>query len=193
MGIVVGYIFEGPRTCTARKQLYALKKAGVDRDSIWKDVSPSREERDEMIYRGLRSGDVVVIAMASIIGSGGNTRDRLQVVKRLGEMGVRIQIADGPPILYDDAEKIADFMAEAGSGARRLSGRLLGKKARGRPIKIPITDEQKKVICPLWWDREVQAAKVRRIASELVGHDVERHHLQHWCGPLRQKPKDKAK
>lgn len=188
MAIVVGYIFVGPRTVTARKQKNALVKVGVDRDRIWIDEAPSRLERDEMLERGLRQGDTVIVAMASAIGSGGNTRDRAKVLKRLGELDVKLQVGEGPPILYDTPEKIDNYMKMAAAESRALNGRALGKKSTGRPIVYTVTDEQKQAICALWYNRNIDIAAVLSMASDMIGKPVKRHHLKHWCGTSRTRP-----
>lgn len=192
MGIVGAYLFVGPRTMSEREQWAAVIAAGADESRIWIDKAPSRESRANMIERGLASGDVLVLAFAGAIGAGGNTRDRKKVVRALGDLGVRLQVRDGPAVLYDAPEKIDEFLATARLESLRAHGRLIGKAARGRPAKIPISDEQKVVICRLWWDKEIAVSKVYRVASELLGHKVERHHLQYWCSPLRQRPQDEA-
>lgn len=188
MGIVAGYVFVGPRTMSEREQRAAVIAAGADPDRVWTDKSPSRDSRSNMVDRGLTSGDTVIVAVASAIGAGGNTRDRVRILRGLADAGIRVQVGAGPAVLYDDQEKIEAYLSTALTESRKASGRALGKSAKGRPRKAALTAEQRTAIGALWYDKNVPIETVLATASKLLGVEVKRHDLRNWFGSARRDP-----
>lgn len=114
-----------------------------------------------------------------------------KVLKPIGQMGIPLRIRDGEPRIYstnDDIEAFIDVAVE--ERHRRLSqdGGRGEKRKPGRPIKYFATDEQKKAICLMWWDKSIDRETVRRNASEMVGWTVTDNVVKSWCGVKREKP-----
>lgn len=168
-----GYTYEGERTSSATKQKRALIEAGVAEGDIFTDRGSSRDERDWLMQEDpetLREGDVVTVACEAYIGAPG--RDRRRVLRVLADKGVSVQVLDREPVLYDTAEKIDEFLAEALRVSRSDNGKVAVANITDRKGRPPValrlddmTEAQKAEILRMWHDHRF---KWREVADKLA-------------------------
>jgi len=150
-------------------------------------------EEDEIgmliVQRGLRDGDVLLIAHARVLG---RAPRREKLLDQIAEIKAFIKLPGGVPILYDTPEKKAQFHVEAQKPTGRPSAKQ--KRLRGRPRKYPVMSPEKKNILRGWWHNQMSTGKrmplkdVLANAKELLGHKVTRDFMKNECGKTRGKP-----
>ena len=191
----------------------ALVALGAEKTFIDSALTPGqirdgakREWRDGPIFVGhaLRSGDELILLSAESLVDRPETdidgtlksyrrmkAEFRRILKPLAVLGVRVRIGDGDPVLYDTDDAVDAFIDMAVDEAhRRASGKGgKGEKRKpGRPIKYYATDEQKKAICLMWWDKAIERDTVRHNATEMLGWTVTDNVIKTWCGVKREKP-----
>jgi len=198
----IGYAFV-PRDAPGENQAAKLL-VELGAEKVFVDTK-SRTWRDDGLLVGavIRPGDTFIILSAEGLVDeeedlDGNPKSyrRMKaqfrkVLKPLGQMKIPVRIRDGEPRIYDTNEAIEDFISLAvDERHRRLSsdGGRGEKRKPGRPIKYFATDEQKKAICLMWWDKSIDRDTVRRNATEMVGWTVTDNVVKSWCGVKREKP-----
>jgi hypothetical protein len=170
-----GYIWQGQRSASAKRQRDDLVAAGVDPRRIFDmDRGGDRSEREWLVQgkpATLRKGDVVTVACEAYIGAPG--RDRRAVLKALAAKGVLVQVLDREPVLYDTPEKIDEFLAEALRVSRADNGRASAKRITdrtGRPPKAlmakDLTEDQLRAILRLWHDANVPWRQVADLLAD---------------------------
>lgn len=182
----VGYMFTGPRSCPRKTQQQVMDEEGIKKTHVYWDKHPSRAERTEMLTRGLldRKGGIVVIAAEPIIASLG--RERRSFLKRLAELGVRIQVAHGEPRLYETDEEIEEFVRRALVVSRKSNGHAIRRRT-GRPSNLEgVGESEMAEIRRRWHDLnfttdEVVEAAIRRGARPALN----RKNLNAKFGPRR--------
>ena len=112
------------------------------------------------------------------------------LLKPLGALGVTVAVAGGTPCLYvtdEDVDAFIDMAVEESHGNGAKAGGQ-AKGTPGRPVKHFATDEQKKMICAMWWDKAIDRENVRRNGTEMLGWKVTDNVIKAWCGPKRERP-----
>lgn len=198
----IGYAYvprDGVSEKVASRELYDL---GADK--VFVDVK-SREWRDNPMFfkDAVRKGDHFILLSAEgfldeefdIDGKPKSYR-RMRgairaMLKPVAALGVTVSIRDGKAMTYSDNETIDHFIDVAVEERhKRLSssGGSGAKRKPGRPVKYFATDDQKKAICLMWWDKAIERGSVRANATEMVGWKVTDNVIKSWCGNVREKP-----
>lgn len=138
--------------------------------------------------KGVRSGDVILMAHARVLGRAAEREKWLKVIA-LHE--VSIKLPGHSPVVYDTDEKKAIFHAEAVKPTGRPSAKQ--KRNRGRPKKYPDPSDDKRGIVCGWWNKPMSDGKYMKLkdvqnnAEQLLGHPVSRDFLKNLCGKSRGK------
>jgi hypothetical protein len=99
---------------------------------VFEDVAPDRNERDVMIEHALGPNDTLVICKPSLIGSG--AKDTADTVRRIGALGVQIEVIGHGSRLYTDEAEITDFAEMAVNVSRQINARrMVEGRARAGP------------------------------------------------------------
>lgn len=164
-----------------------------------------RAWRDDPMFTGgaIREGDTVILLSAeSLVDEEFDMDDNPRSYRRMkaqfrkhlkpiAALGVPVAVGDGDPVLYDTNDAVDGFidMAVKERHRRKSSDGGSGEKRKpGRPVKYFATDEQKKTICMMWWDKAIDREVVRNAATEMVGWKVTDNAIKAWCGAKREKP-----
>lgn len=112
------------------------------------------------------------------------------LLKPLGALGVPVAVNGGAAKVYVTDEDVDAFIdmavAESHGKGAKAGGQAKGKP--GRPVKYFATDDQKKMVCAMWWDKAIDRDTVRRNATEMVGWTVTDNVIKSWCGVKRERP-----
>jgi hypothetical protein len=199
----IAYIYVTKDGPSAKKLMDAARGFGAER------VLDDREEDGRFWTRpdlwaghALRQGDELILVTAESLLDRPEDMDGVKksyrrmkadfraLLKPLAALGVRVSVAGGKPVLYATDEDVDTFIdlavAESHGNGARAGGQAKGKP--GRPVKYFATDEQKKMICAMWWDKAIDRETVRRNATEMVGWSVTDNVVKSWCGVKREKP-----
>lgn len=160
MGLRVGLIYKAKGMPSGPKQLAALVDAGVPEDAIWNDnASRSTLESWFLSGRAVSQGDTLVVTTLNALGD--TARKQGAVERKLEAMGVALEVAatdEGP------------------------------SRPRGRPPEHDLTPEQQKIICDLWYDRNVPRATVVAQAGRIAGKEISQSTIKRICGMARKRP-----
>jgi hypothetical protein len=124
--------------------------SGVNVEKVYIDhPGTDRAERSDMLRYVLREGDTLVLLRRGDLGAGGEIP---MIEQHLVGMDIAVEVADVAPV-------------ERGTPGRK-------------PAFDPNTEQDKK-IKRLWHDPRNTQKYVLDRASEIMGHEVKRHHLTH--------------
>jgi hypothetical protein len=126
--------------------------AGAER--VYLDIDKTdRQERADLLKRGVQPGDILYIFGWGELAKGG---ERQIIEARLEQLGVTVKVLDGPQL---PPAKI------------------------GRPLKFNPNESQAATIGALWYDPlSYTQAYVRRRAEEIMGYPVTRNQLNYRFG-----------
>ncbi len=130
--------------------------ASANVDRVYLDTKTTdRMERSEMLRRGLRGGETLVLLAKGDLAAGTDVRS---VNRKLVELGVTVEVIEAP------SDK--------------------PKRPRGRPAQFAPSARADKHIRALWYEPAFhKAAFVQKRAEERCGHPVTRLQLDNRYGP----------
>lgn len=145
-----------------KRQPQSFKPYGVAH--IWGDKAPERLELAAIMGAGgkepgIQPGETLVLLHHADIGD--DWRQRRRVLMWLAERGVMVQVRDQDPVLYDTAEKLAEYKSRNGGDRTQ--------KDPGRPSKVQWTKESATEFGAAWYgpfSRGYVGAEFERITGK---------------------------
>jgi hypothetical protein len=146
-----GYAFSGKATMPLKEQQKALMDARCV--VIFEDIAPGREDRNAMIEHALGPNDTLVICKPSLIGSG--EEDTAETVRKIGAIGVPIEVIGNGAHIYTDEAEIADFAKMALKVSRQINARRMveGRARAGPKAKLDALLPEAWADVRWWWLR----------------------------------------
>ncbi len=127
-----GYVFHGKGTPARADQIKSLVDAGCAEEDIFFDAAPSREDREALIDGAIEPGDVILLAVPSVIGSG--KKDTAEAVRRICLQGALIQVVGHAALAYTTESDIAEFATRALAASRKANvTNMLARRSRAGP------------------------------------------------------------
>lgn len=171
----VFYIYQGPGTLGRQKQINDLRRAGfeVEARTAFIDVDGERSAFRDLIGDDenppmLGQGHVLRLACHAYIANGGRAR-RAALIK-LADLGCKVAVLDGEPVLYDNRADIEEFLKIAAGGAQSEAGKATrgAGKGRGRPAHLWPTIAEYKMVLRQWRDPRYTAQPLIDMVAEMT-------------------------
>lgn len=171
----VFYIYQGPGTLGRQKQINDLRRVGFDVDA---GVAIIDRDDDRSGFRDLVGDDesppmvgadhVLRLACHAYIATGGRAR-RAALIK-LADLGCRVAVLDGDPVLYNDRAAIEEYLRIAAGGAQSEAGKATrgAGKGRGRPAHLWPTIAEFKMVLRQWRDPRYTAQPLIDMVAEMT-------------------------
>lgn len=161
---------------------------------VFEDVAPDRADRDAMIDHALGPNDTLVICKPSLIGSG--AKDTADTVRKIGAIGVPIEVIGHGAHVYTDEAEIADFAKMALNVSRQINARRMieGRTRAGPKAKLDaLAPEAWADVRWLWLESGMKQADVVRFVHERHGlTSVTRVNIAHKIAAELKRDRGKA-
>lgn len=191
--MIIAYLSDDKRGPTPQRQRDKIAANGI---------SPDKEFiGDELEMMGLvlrpEADDVLVIAHhRAFVGP------KLSgfVLDMLARADATLHLAGEGDFNPQDDDDRARFLAMSAKRWKPKGQMRKGVRAggRGRPTEFRApTGSEVQTLKHMWWRKKTKAdpdgyslEMILEVATEMLGYAVQRHHMQYWISPTRQKPDD---
>ena len=187
--MIIAYLSDDKRGPHLGKQRQLIKDAGIepDREIIGEEAS--------MLPYIVEEGDQIVVAHAKAFVGPKVTAFVLDMAKR---KGATIVVAGAGEFDPRDEDQFAEFLGMSSKRWRKFGTRSKANPGQGRPTEYaPPTGSIHDMLKRMWWksDRKFgkegyTAAQVLDFASDALGYEVTRNHMNFWISNARTEPED---